>query len=208
MTFQLRFLIDELCGLEKWFCLNPKNSKIKNLYWSLSQFRIWKQTVQIRQLRRFNDGIKKADIIPRFLLKIRSVRILDTLVCSKKLLWLFSPSWDAVNLTLKVGFIWLFVVIDPTDLGATRELLFQALSLSIFNLSRTPNTCANLSPTQNTCKISPSSTYPRCRIPTAERAAWPGLAWLSLPISSRSSNNSVPFCGNYWCVCASGGQFF
>ena len=31
----------------------------------------------------------------RFLLKIRFVRILDTIVCSVTLLWLFSPAWDA-----------------------------------------------------------------------------------------------------------------
>jgi hypothetical protein len=31
------------------------------------------------------------------------------------LVWLFSPAWDAVTLTLDVGFICPFVVIDPTD---------------------------------------------------------------------------------------------
>ena len=35
------------------------------------------------------------------------------------MLWLFCPAWDAVELTLQVGFICSFVVIDPTDLGAT-----------------------------------------------------------------------------------------
>ena len=35
------------------------------------------------------------------------------------LLWLFSPAWDAVELPLKVGFICYFMVIDPTNLGAT-----------------------------------------------------------------------------------------
>ena len=34
--------------------------------------------------------------------------------------WLFSPAWDAVKLTLKVGFIFPFVVIDPSDLGSTK----------------------------------------------------------------------------------------
>ena len=33
--------------------------------------------------------------------------------------WLFSLTWDAVKLNLKVGFICPFVVDDPTDLGAT-----------------------------------------------------------------------------------------
>jgi hypothetical protein len=31
------------------------------------------------------------------------------------LVWLFSPAWDAVELTLEVVFICPFVVIDPTD---------------------------------------------------------------------------------------------
>jgi hypothetical protein len=48
------------------------------------------------------------------LLNIRSVRILDTIVCSEPLVWLFSPAWDAVILTLDVEFICPFVVIDPT----------------------------------------------------------------------------------------------
>ena len=58
-------------------------------------------------------------IFLRFLLNIRSVRILDTIVRSRTLLWLFSHAWDAVELTLQVGFIYPFVVIDPTNLGAT-----------------------------------------------------------------------------------------
>ena len=57
-------------------------------------------------------------IFLRFLLNIRSVRILDTIVHSRTLLWLFSQAWDAVELTLQVGFIYPFVVLDPTNLGA------------------------------------------------------------------------------------------
>ena len=48
--------------------------------------------------------------------------------------------WDAVKLTLQVGFICPFVVIDPTDLGAT-IVVAQALCLTIFNLSPTQKTC-------------------------------------------------------------------
>jgi hypothetical protein len=44
--------------------------------------------------------------------------MLDTVVYSGPLVWLFSPAWDAVTLTLDVGFICLFVVIDPTDYRA------------------------------------------------------------------------------------------
>ena len=40
-----------------------------------------------------------------FLRKIRSVRILDTTVCSGSLVWLFSPTWDAVKHTLPGGWL-------------------------------------------------------------------------------------------------------
>ena len=64
-------------------------------------------------------GPVSAALLLRFLLKIRFVRILDTIVCSAALLWLFSLAWDAVELTLQVGFICPFMLIDPTDLGET-----------------------------------------------------------------------------------------
>ena len=51
-------------------------------------------------------------LLLRFLLKIRSVRILDTIVCSRTLHWLFSPAGEAVELTLHLS-------MDPTELGAT-----------------------------------------------------------------------------------------
>ena len=74
-----------------------------------------------------------------FLLKIRSVRILDTIVCSGTLRSLFSPAWDAVELTLQVGFIGPFVVIDATDLGAT-IVVAKARCLTFVNISPTQNT--------------------------------------------------------------------
>ena len=81
-------------------------------------------------------GPDSAVLLLRFLLKIiRSVRILDTIVCLWTLLWLFSPSWDAVKLTL--------VVIDPTNLGAT-IVVAQTLCLIIFNLSQTQKTCLSI----------------------------------------------------------------
>ena len=55
------------------------------------------------------------------------------------IVWLFSPACDAVQLTRKVGFICPFVVIDPTDLGAT-IVVAQALCLTIVNLFPTQNT--------------------------------------------------------------------
>jgi hypothetical protein len=39
-------------------------------------------------------------LLPLLLLKIRSVRMLATIVCSEPLVWLFSPAWDAVTITL------------------------------------------------------------------------------------------------------------
>ena len=110
----------------------------------LCRFWILKHIARVQLLSRFNCGPKfipnSAVLLLRFLLKIRSVRILDTIVCSGTLLWLFSPAWDAVKLTLKVGFVCPFVVIDPKDLGST-FVVAQALCLAIFNLSPTHNTC-------------------------------------------------------------------
>ena len=50
-----------------------------------------------------------------FLLRIGFVKIPDTIVCLGALVWLFSPAWDAVALTLEAGGICPLVVIDPTD---------------------------------------------------------------------------------------------
>ena len=80
-----------------------------------------------------------AVLLLRFLPKIRSVVILDTIVCSGTLLWLFSPAWDAVKLTPQVGFICPLVVIDPTNLDAT-FVVALALCLTILSLSATQKT--------------------------------------------------------------------
>ena len=56
------------------------------------------------------------------------------------LLWPFSPAWDAVNLTLRVGSICPFGVIDLSDLGTT-IVVAQALCLTTCNLLPTQNTC-------------------------------------------------------------------
>ena len=67
-------------------------------------------------------GPNSVALLLRFLLKIRSFRIPDTIICLGTFLWLFSPAWDAIEvqdeLILHVGFICPFVVIGPTDLGA------------------------------------------------------------------------------------------
>ena len=50
---------------------------------------------------------------------INLIKLVTELECmAGALLWLFFPAWDPVP-TLKVGFICLFVVIDPTYLGTT-----------------------------------------------------------------------------------------
>ena len=64
-------------------------------------------------------GSEDTALLSLFLLRIGSVRIQDTIVCLGALVSLFSSTWDAVELTLEVGGIYPFVVIDPTDLGAT-----------------------------------------------------------------------------------------
>jgi hypothetical protein len=70
-----------------------------------------------RLLRWFDGGSDDTALRPLRLLKIRSVRILDTIVCSGPLVWLLSlsPAWDAFKLTQESGFICPFVVVDPTD---------------------------------------------------------------------------------------------
>ena len=75
---------------------------------------IWDNLEQTKNKQNscFSDsmvGLNSAVLLLRFLLKIRSIRILDTIVCSGTLLWLFSPAWDAIKLTLQVGFICPFV---------------------------------------------------------------------------------------------------
>ena len=63
-------------------------------------FEFWNALLDLSFLRLFNDGSDNTALLSWFLLKIRSVRILDTTVCSGSLVWLFSPAWDAVKLTL------------------------------------------------------------------------------------------------------------
>ena len=75
-----------------------------------------------------------AVLLPLFLLKIRSVRILDTVVWSGHCFGrsLLPGPWDTIELTLIVGFVCPFVVfVDPTYLGAT----IVVVCLTILNLS-------------------------------------------------------------------------
>jgi hypothetical protein len=74
-----------------------------------------KLVARTRLLLWFNGGSDDAALLLLLLLKIRSVRMLDTIVCSGPLVWLFSLALDAVILTMDVEFICPFMVIDPTD---------------------------------------------------------------------------------------------
>ena len=69
-----------------------------------------KETVS-RLLRWFNGVFDNTTLFLLLLLKIIYVKMLDTIVCSGPLVWLFSPA----AVTLDVGFICPFVVIDSTD---------------------------------------------------------------------------------------------
>ena len=116
---------------DSYFVFNPKDSRSK-IY-----VEIYNGFVSILNLEtHFSSSDSMVGPDRAVLLQIRSVRILDTIVCSGILLWLFSPALDAVKLTLQVGFIFPFVVIDHADLGAT-IVVAQALSLTFFNLSPT-----------------------------------------------------------------------
>ena len=119
---------------DSYFVFNPKDSRSK-IY-----VKIYNGFVSILNLEtHFSSSDSMVGPGRAVLLQIRSVRILDTIVCSGILLWLFSPALDAVKLTLQVGFIFPFVVIDHADLGAT-IVVAQALSLTFFNLSPTQKT--------------------------------------------------------------------
>ena len=72
--------------------------------------------------------------------------------------WLFSPAWDAVQLTLQVGFICPFVVIDPTDFGAT-IVVAQAVCLTIFNLSPTQKTCLFTDGNKSSVCVTPGTRF-------------------------------------------------
>ena len=144
-TFQQRFLIDGLMDWDSCFVLILSFQDWKfilKFMMALCWFWILKHVAWVLLLSKFNDGPQQwcAVLRLRFLLKIRSIRILDTMVCSGTLLWLFSPAWDTVQPKLQVGFICPLVVIDPTNLGAT-IVVAQAWCLTIFNLSQKQNIC-------------------------------------------------------------------
>ena len=70
------------------------------------------------------------------------VKLRCSFICVKQqnIIGLGISAWDAIKLTLKAGFIFSFVVDDPTDLGVA-IVVAQVLCLSIFNLSPMQKTC-------------------------------------------------------------------
>ena len=79
---------------------------------------IWvlKRVPRSQLLRLFNDGSDDTALLSWFLLKIRSVRIRHWFGCSLR------PGTPLNSPCQKVGFICPFVVIDPTNLGATTKI--------------------------------------------------------------------------------------
>ena len=104
LTFQQKVLIDGFNGLGTVVLSlsfeNPRSRFMLQLMLLLCRCWILIRFARSQLLRLFNDGSDNTALLSWFLLKIRSVRILDTIVCSGSLVWLFSPAWDAVKLTL------------------------------------------------------------------------------------------------------------
>ena len=135
---------------------------IKNLCWSLWWLKFmmelclfWMGNTLLEFCYFTHSMVGNSAVLLLRFLKIRSVRILDTIVCSGTLLWLFSPAWDTLKLTLQVGFICPFEVIDPTNLDMTIGAA-QALCLTL-----------------------PSSTYPQRRKPAFFTNGNKASVWIS-----------------------------
>ena len=94
---------------------------------SVYRILVLNRVARIQQLHLFNDGFRQAALLPQLLLMIRFLRILDTILCLETLLWLFSPAWDAVKLTLKVGSVCSLVAIDPTNLPGLMLVHLQSI---------------------------------------------------------------------------------
>ena len=77
---------------------NPRSKFMLELMLLLCRSWMLKLTAGTRLLCWFYDGSYDPALLPWFLVRIRSVRTLDTIVCSGSLVWLFSPAWEAVKL--------------------------------------------------------------------------------------------------------------
>ena len=109
LTFQQTILIDGFNGLGtvvlSLISENPRSRFMLELMLLLCRFWVLKCVARSQLLRLFTDGSDDTALLLWFPLKIRSVRILDTIVCSGSLVWLFSPAWDAIKLTLPGGWL-------------------------------------------------------------------------------------------------------
>ena len=79
---------------------NPRSRFMLELMLLLCRLWVLKRVARSQLLLLFNDGSDNTALLSWFLLKIRTVRKLDTIVCLGSLVWLFSPAWDAVKLIL------------------------------------------------------------------------------------------------------------
>ena len=74
------------------FCLlisdNPGSRFMLELNLLLCRFWVLKRVARSQLLRLFNDGSDNTALLSWFLQKVRSVRMLDTIVCSGSLVWL------------------------------------------------------------------------------------------------------------------------
>ena len=132
------FLLMNSVDWDNYFAFNPKNSKIENLSWSLlCSWNDFEFGNALLAFGRFAGSTMGSDMLIFFRDFPWRSGLLEYWIQ-----WYVRGYCFGCSLlpgTLKVGFICPFVVIDPTDLGATTELLFQALCLFIFNVSPTQN---------------------------------------------------------------------
>ena len=105
LTFQQGFW--SMGSLDWDSCLSLISENPRSRFMLESMLSLWSFCSQALQrvarsqlLCLFSDGSDNTALLSWFLLKIRSVRLLDTIVCSGSLVWLFSQAWDAVKLTL------------------------------------------------------------------------------------------------------------
>ena len=122
LTFQQKILIDGFNGLGtvdlSLISGNPRSRFMLKLILLLCLFWVLKRVARSQLLRLFDDGSDNTALLSWFLLKIRYVRILDTIVCSGSLVWLFSPAWNAIKLT-QPG-CWLHLAGDPPSWARLR----------------------------------------------------------------------------------------
>ena len=91
---------------DSYFVFNPKDSRSKiyvEVYDGFVSIMFGNALLEFGCFADSMVGPDSAVLLLRFLLKIRSVRKLDTIVCSGTFLWLFSPAWDAFKLPCKLA---------------------------------------------------------------------------------------------------------